>query len=71
VRQQTEPAAVKMSEAASSVVGGSEVDTDVVQIQAPPDIGSDVHRAPPLYDISLALCQRLLIVPSERIPIQG
>jgi len=51
VRQPTDPAAVKMSETASSGIGGSEVDADVVQIQAPPDIGSNVHRAPPLYDI--------------------
>jgi hypothetical protein len=71
VRKQTDPAAIKMSEATSSGSGGSEVGVDVMQIQAPLGIGSDVHRAPPLHDISLALCQRPFIVSDERAAIQG
>jgi hypothetical protein len=35
-----------MGETAASGTGGSEVDADVVQVSAPPDIGSVVHPAP-------------------------
>jgi hypothetical protein len=46
VGELADPAAVEMGEAAASGTGGSEVDADVVQVQAPPDIGSVVHPAP-------------------------
>lgn len=48
VRQVADPATLKMSETASTRTGGSEIDTDVVQVQAPPDAGSVVHSTPPL-----------------------
>ena len=48
VRQMADPATLKMSETASTRMSGLEIDTDVVQIQAPADIGSTVHMTPPL-----------------------
>jgi hypothetical protein len=49
-----------MGETAAPGTGGSEVDADVVQVQAPLDIGSVVHPAPPLLYISTALCRGLV-----------
>jgi hypothetical protein len=46
VGELADPAAVEMGEAAAAGTGGSEVDADVVQVSAPPDIGSVVHPAP-------------------------
>jgi hypothetical protein len=46
VRWLADTAAVEMGETAASGTGGSEVDADVVQVSAPPDIGSVVHPAP-------------------------
>jgi hypothetical protein len=46
VGELAEPAAVEVGETASSGTGGSEVDADGVQVQAPRDIGSVVHPAP-------------------------
>jgi hypothetical protein len=41
-----------VGETAPSCAGGSEVDADVVQVQAPPDISSVVHLAPPLSNLT-------------------
>jgi hypothetical protein len=49
-----------MGETAAPGTGGSEVDADVVQVQAPLDIGSIVHPAPPLIESSTALCRGLV-----------
>ena len=46
VGELADPAAVEVGETASSGTGGSEVDADLVQVQAPRDIGSVVHPAP-------------------------
>jgi hypothetical protein len=46
-----------MGETASGGARHREVDADVVQAQAPPDIGPDLHLAPPLTDVHLALCR--------------
>ena len=43
VRQMADPATLEMSEAASPHSGDSEIDTDVVQVQASADVGSLVH----------------------------
>jgi hypothetical protein len=45
-----------MGETAAPGTGGSEVDADVVQVQAPLDIGSVVHPAPPLIYVSTGNC---------------
>jgi hypothetical protein len=47
VRQLADPATLQMSETASTRTGCSEIDIDVVQVQAPPDVGSVVHSTPP------------------------
>jgi hypothetical protein len=41
-----------MGETAASGISGSEGDADVVQVSAPPNIGSIVHRALPMINIS-------------------
>jgi hypothetical protein len=46
VGELADPAAVEMGEAAAAGTGGSEVDADIVQVSAPPDISSVVHPAP-------------------------
>jgi hypothetical protein len=47
VRQSADPAAGQMGETASAGKSGREVNVDVVQVQASPGIGSDVHLTPP------------------------
>jgi hypothetical protein len=48
VWQVADPATLEMGETASTRTGGSEIDADVVQVQASLDIGSVAHSTPPL-----------------------
>jgi hypothetical protein len=61
-----DPAAVEMGETASSGTGGSEVDADVVQVQAPRDIGSSSIRHLPMINISTGTVSESLHLDARR-----
>lgn len=71
VRKQTDPAAIRMNEAASSGIGGSEVGVDVICRSRRRWASVRTSTGHLLHDISLALCQRPFIVSGERAAIQG
>ena len=66
VAELADPAAGEMGETASSGTGGSEVDADVAQVQAPRDIGSSYIRHLPMINISTGTVSESLHLDARR-----